>query len=587
MEWTLRDAPFALSDIAYGNGIFVAISRAQTKAVYSLDGINWNQSNTPFAGHKICFGNGLFVCTKFSTVSSTQRIMTTANGFDWTLQTTPNIDFNSIAFGNGLFVCPANADYPDRVAISSNGINWTTKNTGIDSFKYWSGITYGNGIFVVVAQANSSTECIMTSSNGINWTLRNTDEIHSLFDIAFGNGLFVASGNGVTLTSSNGINWTTLHSVYNKQFFSITFGDDLFVAISGDDITPPTNLNVIITSINGIDWIGYEIPISEVEWRGIIYGNGQFIAVASYADFGTTEWIIASYYSSIATIHEKRKILNIPIIGFKHESRPYTPENLIASDHHYSINNEIKIMVDIENYLQEINTGNFSKFASITGKRTCAVNFSIDLYTMSDTTIAPSYFDLLQSCGWKKLSVENGVIIFPDSLFNSYPATVEVSFPEEINEPRQIVYKISGSMGSVKFICETGKPIKAEYSFIGALDKIYTREFENMIVPENFDNALPIALLEATFQLFGNDIPLQSFEINSGEIIELFSNIMKHHGCDGTRIVDRNTFGTLEINSDAEIPADFYERIINNGQDEMILIDDFFDYFDFGEDDYQ
>ncbi len=525
---------------------------------------------------------------------------------------------------------------------------------------------------------------------------------------------------------------------------------------------------------------------------------------------------IGPYQFLLLIVHDK--ILNIPTIGFKHESLPYTPENLIASDYHYSINHEIKIMVNIKNYLQEINTGNFSKFVSISGKRTCAVNFSIDLYTMSDTTISPSYFDILQSCGWKQLLISeqnisdfeslgvsqvinwmgitnvingdiyacaynygniykqtggagnfvslnqtlrnycsmtsnttgdvycataeggiykqtngtgdfilvaqipsclgicctpnndiyacaynvgiykqtngtgdfvliwstvknfrgitsnsnsdiyttvfsgdiyklhngesdfvalgqthrnwggitalqssddvyaneyggdiyrqtngegdfialgqttrywremsnsdngiytcaynvngiykaeitsrSGITIFPDSLYNNMPATIEVSFPEEVIEPRQIVYKISGAMGYVKFTGETGKPIKAEFSFIGALDKIYTREFENMIVPENFDSAIPIALLGATFQLFGNDVSLQSFEINSGEIIELFSNIMKHHGYDGTRISDRNTNGILEINSDAEIPADFIDKIIDNQQGDFLL----------------
>ena len=51
-------------------------------------------------------------------------------------------------------------------------------------------------------------------------------------------------------------------------------------------------------------------------------------------------------------------------MGFKHETTPYTPEDLSSSDYHYSINSDIKIALDIENYQQKVCTGNLLKLPS-------------------------------------------------------------------------------------------------------------------------------------------------------------------------------------------------------------------------------
>jgi hypothetical protein len=695
--------------------------------------------------------------------------------------------------------------YPGKIYIRENGSssfvvlpnqtieNWTgitvAPNGDVYACTFGGDIykrTGGIGDFVALGQTSRYWYGMASTPNGDVYACENAGDIYKQTD---GTGNFIALGQTIR-------NWAGMSGAPNGDVYTCENIGDIYKRTGGT---------------------GNFVELNEIHraWFGItVAPNGDVYACTF--ELGTGNIYIQ--LAPVIIIPQYFKVLNIPTIGFKHESIPYTPENLVASDYHYSINNEIKIMVNIENYLQEINTGNFSKFASISGKRMCAVNFSIDLYTMSDITVAPSYFDILQSCGWKKLLVNeqntsdfeslgvsqvinwmgitvapngdvyacaynngniykqtggegsfislkqtlrnwyamtsnaigdvycateeggiykqtngegdfilvaqipschgicctpnndiyacaysfgiykqtnsegdfvciwstvknfrgitsnsnndiytavysgdiyklpngesnfialdqthrnwggitalqisddvyaneyggdiykqtngtgdfialgqttrywrgmsnndngiyacaynvngiykaeitssSGITIFPDSLYNSIPASIEVSFPEEVIEPRQIVYKISGAMGYVKFTGETGKPIKAEFSFIGAFDKIYTREFENMIVPENFDSAIPIALLGATFQLFGNDVSLQSFEINSGEIIELFSNIMKHHGYDGTRIVDRNTIGILEINSDAEIPADFTDKIIDNQQGDFLL----------------
>ena len=523
-----------------------------------------------------------------------------------------NGDVYACAYNNGQIYKQTN-EIGDFISLNQTLRNWHSmashQNGDIYCGTEEGGIykqTNGIGDFVLIAQ--------LPTCHGICVSLNN-----DIYVCSYSSGIYKqtnCTGNFVLI-------WST---VKNFRGISANLNNDIYTSVMAGDIYKLTNgesnfiaLNQTVRNWNGIT-SSQNNDVYANDYGGDIYkqtnGIGNFIALGQSNRY----WrgMSATPLEIIPQIpHEKKIILNIPTIGFKHESIQYTPENLTATDYNYLINSDIKISPNIENYLQKINTGDFSKFPSISGKRLCAVNFSIDLYTMSDTTVAPSYFDILRSCGWKQLSISqtngignfialnqttrswydmcaapngniyacvyggdiylseiitiNGLAIFPDSLYNSVPSTIEVSFPEEGIEPRQIVYKISGAMGYVKFLGETGKPIKAEFSFIGALDKIYTREFEDMIVPENFDSAIPIALLGATFQLFGNDVSLQSFEINSGEMINLFSNIMRVHGYDGTRISDRNTIGNIVLNSDAEIPFDLYEKIKNNIQGDFLL----------------
>jgi hypothetical protein len=46
---------------------------------------------------------------------------------------------------------------------------WTSRNSAADNF--WFSVTYGNGLFVAVAQSGTGNR-VMTSPDGISWTSR-------------------------------------------------------------------------------------------------------------------------------------------------------------------------------------------------------------------------------------------------------------------------------------------------------------------------------------------------------------------------------------------------------------------------------
>jgi hypothetical protein len=87
----------------------------------------------------------------------------------------------------------ASGDGGGRGGGSGVGTNWTLRNLG-DSLN---GVTYGNGLFVAVGEGGT----ILTSPDGVSWTQRTSPEKSDLLSVAYRNGRFVAVGGGTILTS--------------------------------------------------------------------------------------------------------------------------------------------------------------------------------------------------------------------------------------------------------------------------------------------------------------------------------------------------------------------------------------------------
>uniref|UniRef100_UPI001FE1A936 choice-of-anchor U domain-containing protein n=1 Tax=Thermus islandicus TaxID=540988 RepID=UPI001FE1A936 len=94
--------------------------------------------------------------------------------------------------------------------------------------------------------AQASLSLTVSAPAGIAWTLR-TSGGHSLYDVTYGNGLFVAVGSpGAILTSPDGQSWTARKSGTTNQLNGVTYGNGTFVAV-GEGGT-------ILTSTDGVTW---------------------------------------------------------------------------------------------------------------------------------------------------------------------------------------------------------------------------------------------------------------------------------------------------------------------------------------------
>ena len=131
------------------------------------------------------------------------------------------------------------------------------------------GIAYGNGTFIAVGNGGTT----LASPDGINWVTSTSGTINDLRRVAFGNGIFVAVGSGGSiLTSSDTINWTMRVSGTGAPLRAVTFGNGLFIVV-GDGGT-------ILTSPDSVNWTPQTSGVTD-GLRGVAFGNGVFAVVGA------------------------------------------------------------------------------------------------------------------------------------------------------------------------------------------------------------------------------------------------------------------------------------------------------------------
>jgi hypothetical protein len=79
-----------------------------------------------------------------------------------------------------------------------------------------------------------------------NWIEHSSGSLCQLYDVAFGNGVFVAVGNeGAVITSPDGVCWIARNARTDERLRGIVFGNGIFVAVGyeGAIVTSRTGLS--------------------------------------------------------------------------------------------------------------------------------------------------------------------------------------------------------------------------------------------------------------------------------------------------------------------------------------------------------
>lgn len=150
---------------------------------------------------------------------------------------------------------------------------------------------------------------LLSSPDAENWTLQKSGTSLSLSGLAYGNGIFLATGipgypfdHSSILTSSNGIDWST--TTTNLGIGSVVFGNGLFVGTG----TGYQGGGSICVSSNGLDW---SVPVSHYELHpdysnpqryditnyyfiSMAFGNGTFVAIGERVT-GVYQWLSMPY----------------------------------------------------------------------------------------------------------------------------------------------------------------------------------------------------------------------------------------------------------------------------------------------------
>lgn len=215
----------------FGNGFFLADRARDFKA--SSDGFGWSS-----VGHNDgipdqnpgAFGDGYFLYR--TNEGSLNGLTETVDGISFSSagQIPSNHVVTMIGFGNGVWVAK---DYFGNLFWSTDKITWTDsgKSFAADEQSWHS---YNAGMHVII----SAGIVALTSADGKTWTERHLAAGGDWTGIAYGNGMFmtVAKNSKSVMTSPDGINWTQKTTLpIANEWTGVSYGANKFVVFSKTD----------------------------------------------------------------------------------------------------------------------------------------------------------------------------------------------------------------------------------------------------------------------------------------------------------------------------------------------------------------
>jgi Immunoglobulin domain/Beta-propeller repeat len=339
-RWSVRSLPVAVSlnAVSYAKDMFMGVGDGFF--VTSSNGITWTSRSlgTSLLLHGITWGNGLFVAVGYDNSSGNSAILTSPNGLTWTSRNPATRAFlGSVAYASGIFVA-VGGSYDSTVLTSTDGVTWTSRNTG--TAYSLGGIEYGRGRFVVAGGARADLPAsFLTSIDGISWSssgylapwmgigglafgtgntlvavgvnysgdssgyygivgnfalgsngLAWSLVTNALYDVAYGDGTFVAVGvNGTILSSLDGYYWKPRISGTSGYLVSIAYGKGTFVVVGPSGAILQSGYAPVILS-------GQIAPSGDFDltMNGGIEGNYR---VQATANLGSNEWVDLTGYS--------------------------------------------------------------------------------------------------------------------------------------------------------------------------------------------------------------------------------------------------------------------------------------------------
>jgi hypothetical protein len=219
---TTFTATAPLRGITFGNGQFV-VAGWEGQILTSTDGRNWIRRVTggPWALHEIKFGNGVFLA------ASSATLLRSTNATDWASSPLPAPSaFPNLFFAGGTFLLAMN---PGTNFLSRNGLQWTPAPSGTAEGLY--SIGFGNSLFIAFNIKNE----ILTSPDALTWTKRGIlPKVLRPGSLVEGNGYLVTVGGNSRAFSRDGINWTAITA--DKHHNDLIFANGSFLVAGYEHI---------------------------------------------------------------------------------------------------------------------------------------------------------------------------------------------------------------------------------------------------------------------------------------------------------------------------------------------------------------
>ena len=192
------EVTYGLADADGNNGLFVAVGWTgtyQTDArtiMTSPDGETWTAQTAPNlrSWSSVAYGNGLFVAVSSTQYDNLTSVITSPDGVTWTERTTPYAYWQSVAYENGIFVAVGGGYGSSRVMTSSDGVAWTGRILSFDAALL--SVVYGDGVWVAVSDSGIR---VLTSPDAITWTAQSSASDSAFWkSVAYNGSKLVAVG---------------------------------------------------------------------------------------------------------------------------------------------------------------------------------------------------------------------------------------------------------------------------------------------------------------------------------------------------------------------------------------------------------
>lgn len=230
-------------DIAFGEGVFVAVGYSST-AIFSEDGITWYTRELP-ASHwrRVAFGNGRFIASGHDLDTETCHMAYSDNGGEsWTaVKKPPSFDDDSLlAYGNGKWVAMIEGSVACAVS-SDEGETWTTVNVPTE-FNTCGALIFTGDVFFALGWSHGAEGKAIYSENGETWVVTNTPSLLNVNSSAFANGTIVAIDYAYSFAAWSddlGKTWTQAELTDDETvgWQNVRYIGDRFIAITRDGKT--------------------------------------------------------------------------------------------------------------------------------------------------------------------------------------------------------------------------------------------------------------------------------------------------------------------------------------------------------------
>ncbi|MDE7242783.1 MAG: glycoside hydrolase [Oscillospiraceae bacterium] len=278
LQWAGSAMPVSAkwSSVAYGDGVFVAVSNTDKAACSSDGGKTWTESAMPSTVDRstVTYGNGVFVTAGFNRYAA----YSTDGGKTWTeSDMLQNFQWRSIAFGDGVFIALGYVGRTTAARSKDFGKTWEfITMPSLGSSGNWYAAAYGDGVFVAIAYG--SRKAAYSTDGGDTWTesvLPGTTDWREWRSAAYGDGVFVTVGwGGASARSTDGgKTWSEPNLPSDTHWSSVVYGNGTFVAVSRRGVSA-------FSTDGGENWTVAEMPFSE-NWYSVAYGDDTFVAVAN------------------------------------------------------------------------------------------------------------------------------------------------------------------------------------------------------------------------------------------------------------------------------------------------------------------